>query len=363
MVRRRLTQIGSGAEEENGPVSRSTLLEQLGVSLPVLAAPMAGGPTTPALVLAAAGAGSLGFLAAGDPPAPTLAVQVTGMAAETEVYGVNLFAPHPVPVDPLAYAAYREALRPLAARLGVDLPELPVEDDDHWHDKVDVLVAAAPRVVSFTFGLPDPATVAALHRSGSLLAQTVTTADEARQAGEAGLDALVVQAPSAGGHSGTFTPARPLVDRSLPDLVAEIRAATSLPVVAGGGVVRPEHVAAALAAGAAAVAVGTALLLAPEAGTSPVNRGALTETWRGDTRMTRAFTGRPARGVPNDFMARYDDSAPLGYPALHHLTSPIRKASAARGDPEQVNVWAGSGYREITERPTAEILAELAAPT
>ena len=127
-------------------MSGSTFLERLGVSLPVLAAPMAGGPTTPALVLAAAGAGSLGFLAAGYQQAQTLAGQVAEVAAETDAYGVNLFAPHPVPVDPPAYAAYREALRPLAARLGVDLPEHPVEDDDHWHEKVDVLVAAAPRV-------------------------------------------------------------------------------------------------------------------------------------------------------------------------------------------------------------------------
>jgi NAD(P)H-dependent flavin oxidoreductase YrpB (nitropropane dioxygenase family) len=177
------------------------------------------------------------------------------------------------------------------------------------------------------------------------------------------MDALVVQAPAAGGHSGTFSPQRPLLDRSLTDLVAEIRAVTSLPVIAGGGVVSPEHVAAALAAGADVVAVGTALLLTPEAGTSAVHRGALTETWRGDTTLTRAFTGRPARGVPNDFMARYDDTAPLGYPALHYLTSPIRRASAARGDPELVNLWAGSGYREITARPTAEVLTELAAGT
>ncbi len=341
-------------------MSGSSFLERLGVSLPVLAAPMAGGPTTPALVLAAAGAGSLGFLAAGYQEAQNLAVQVAGVAAETEAYGVNLFAPHPVRVDPQAYAAYREALLPLAARLGVDLPEHPAEDDDHWHAKVDVLVAAAPRVVSFTFGLPDPATVVALHGVGCLLAQTVTSADEARQGAEAGVDALVVQAPAAGGHSGTFTPERPLGDRSLPDLVAEIRAATPLPILAGGGVARAEHVAAALVAGADAVAVGTALLLAPEAGSSPTHRSALTQTWRGDTTLTRAFTGRPARGVPNDFMARYDDTAPLGYPALHYLTSPIRRASAAQGDPEQVNVWAGTGYREITERPAAEILADLA---
>jgi len=337
----------------------SPLLDRLGVTLPVLAAPMAGGPTTPALVLAAAGAGSLGFLATGYQQPQAFAAQVASVAAETDVYGVNLFAPHPVAVDPRAYAAYRAALRPLAERFGVELPELPVEDDDHWRDKIDVVVAAAPPVVSFTFGLPDPASVTALRRAGSLLAQTVTTVEESRAAAEAGLDLLVVQAPSAGGHSGTFTPARPLVERPLPELVVEIGATTSLPIIAAGGVARGEHVAAALAAGAAAVAVGTALLLAPEAGTSPTNRSALTRRPQPDTALTRAFTGRPGRGVPNAFVAQYDAAAPLGYPALHHLTAPIRRASAAQGDPEQVNVWAGSGYREITERPTAEILQDL----
>ena len=339
----------------------SSLLDRLGVTLPVLAAPMAGGPTTPELVLAAARSGSLGFLAAGYLQPQAFADQLHEVTAATDVYAVNLFAPHPVPVDLRAYAAYRDALRPLAERFAVDLPELPVEDDDHWRDKIDLLVEAAPRVVSFTFGLPDPASVAALRRVGSRLAQTVTTADEARQAVDAGLDVLVVQAPAAGGHSGTFDPERPLVEISLPALVAEIHAASSLPIIAGGGIVRAEHVEAALSAGADAAAVGTALLLAPEAGTAAANRSALVQPWRGDPTVTRAFTGRPARGLPNEFRARYDDAAPLGYPALHHLTSPIRRASAAHGDPEQVNVWAGTGYREITERPAAEILADLAS--
>src|SRR4051794_3092436 len=337
------------------------LLERLGVTLPVVAAPMAGGPTTPALVLAAARAGGLGFLTGGYQRPEALAGQVAAVAAETDRYGVNLFAPHPVPVDPAAYAAYRDALRPLAERLEVELPERPLEDDDHWRDKVDVLTAASPRVVSFTFGLPDPASVAALHDAGSVLMQTVTSVEEARQAAAAGLDVLVVQAPAAGGHSGTFSPERPPVDRPLTDLVAELAAMTSLPLVAAGGVVRPEHVVSALGAGAEAVAVGTALLLTPEAGTSPANRAALADPARGEARLTRAFTGRPGRGVPNAFMARYDDLAPLGYPALHHLTSPIRRASAARGDAEQVNIWAGSGYREISDRPAAEVLAALAS--
>ncbi len=201
----------------------STFLERLGVSLPVLAAPMAGGPTTPALVLAAAGSGSLGFLAAGYQQAQTLAVQVAGVAAETDAYGVNLFAPHPVPVDPLAYAAYREALRPLAERLGVDLPEHPVEDDDHWHDKVDVLVAAAPRVVSFTFGLPDPATVAALHR----VRKPARADGDHRRRGAAGGRGRAGRARRAGAVGrrtlrAPSPPSGPWSTRSLPDLVAEI---------------------------------------------------------------------------------------------------------------------------------------------
>ncbi len=342
-------------------MTERAFLERLGATIPVVAAPMAGGPTTPALVLAATAVGSVGFLAAGYLTPEDVAEQIATVGAQTDAFGVNLFAPHPVAVDPGAYAAYREALLPLAESLGVALPEQPVEDDDHWHAKVDVLAAATPRLVSFTFGLPDPASVVSLHRAGCLLAQTVTTPDEARQAAEAGLDALVVQAAAAGGHSGTFTPERTLAHTALTDLVAQVRAVTSLPVVAGGGVVGPDDVAAVLRAGADAVAVATALLLAPEAGTSRAYRTGLAHAGRGEPVLTRAFTGRPARGLPNGFMTQYDALAPLGYPALHHLTRPIRRAAAARGDPEQVNLWAGTGWREISARPAAEILTALAS--
>src|SRR4051812_7721627 len=238
---------------------------------------MAGGPTTPELVLAAAGTGALGFLAGGYLTADALADQVTRVCADTSLYAVNLFAPCPVPVGPAGYAAYRELIRPEAERYGVDLPEHPVEDDDHWQDKVDFLVAHPVPVVSFTFGLPDAASLAALRRAGSLLAQTVTTADEARAAAEAGLDAVVVQARAAGGHSGTFTPEQDPADRPLADLVAEVRAAVRLPVLAAGGLATAAQVAAVLAAGAEGVMVGTALLLADEAGTSAAYRAGLAD--------------------------------------------------------------------------------------
>ncbi len=334
------------------------LLERLGASVPVLAAPMAGGPTTPALVLAAAGVGSVGFLAAGYRDPDALGEVVDAVRAGTDAYGVNLFAPNDQPVDLPAYLSYRERLRPLAERYGVDLPARPVEDDDWWRAKVDLLVDVAPPVVSFTFGIPAPADLTALRRAGSLLVQTVASVDEARQADEAGLDALVVQSPDAGGHWGTLTPGSPPERLELSDLVAAVRAVVDLPVVAAGGVGSGADVRAALEAGAEAVAVGTLLLLSPEAGTNPAHRAGLTD--RGAQLTTHAFSGRPAGALRNEFLATYDDVAPLGYPALHHLTAPIRRAAAAAADPEHVNLWAGTGYRAADERPAGEILLGLA---
>jgi NAD(P)H-dependent flavin oxidoreductase YrpB (nitropropane dioxygenase family) len=319
---------------------------------------MSGGPTTPALLLAAIEAGSGGSLAGGYKTAEALAGEVAEVRRSTERYGVNLFSPNPEPVDPAAYAAYRELLLPLAASYGVDLPATPVEDDDGWRDKVDVLVHAAPPVVSFTFGLPEPAAAAELRRAGCTLLQTVTSADEARQSLEAGMDALIVQSPDAGGHSGTFTPTQPPARLRLPELVRAVRAATDLPIMAVGGIGTSADVAAALEAGAQAVAVGTLLLLATEAGTNPAHRAGFGED-RGDPVTTRAFSGRPASGLPNAFLAAYDGRGPLGYPAVHHLTSPVRRAAAAAGNPEHVNLWAGAGHRHVRSQPVGETLRAL----
>jgi nitronate monooxygenase len=335
-----------------------TWLSELGAVSPVVAVPMAGGPTTPELVLAAAGAGSLGFLAGGYLTAEALGDQLGRVRAATGLYGVNLFAPPPVRVDRAEYAAYRELIRPEADRYGVDLPADPVEDDDSWRDKVDLLLAHPPPLAWFTFAIPDPASLRALRAAGSLLVQTVTNLDEARQADDAGVDALAVQGSAAGGHSGTLTPGRMPVERPLAHLVGEIRAAVDLPVIGAGGVAVASDVSAVLAAGADAVGVGTVLLLADESGASPAHRAGLADRPRG-TAVMRGWTGRPARGLRNAFSDAYDASAPLGYPALHHLTRPIRRAAAAAGDPERVNLWAGTGHRAARAAPAAEILRSL----
>jgi nitronate monooxygenase len=329
----------------------------LDLDVPLIAAPMAGGPTTPALVTAAARAGGLGFLGAGYRTPESLAEQITAVRATGVPFGVNLFTPPVVPVDPAAYARYRSSLTTDAQRYGVSLPPAPQQDDDHWCAKVDLLLADPVPVVSFTFGVPDPAIVAAFRKAGTFTVQTVTSPAEAALA--AGVDAVTVQAASAGGHSGTFTPSVPVPRIPLVDLVAAVRAVTGLPILAAGGLATADDVAAALHAGAEAAVLGTVLLLADEAGTSAPYRDAL--TGRRETVVTRAFSGRPARGLRNRFIDRHDPGAPLGYPAVHYLTSPIRRAATAAGDPESINLWAGSGHRHARAEPLADTFTRLSA--
>ena len=336
-----------------------SLLQRLGVELPVVAAPMAGGPSTPALVLAAARAGGLGFLAGGYKSAAALGEQVEEVRAAGLPFGVNLFAPNPVPVEPAAYAAYAARLTEVAAPYGVELAAEPVEDDDDWDAKLALLLERPAAVVSFAFGIPDPSVVASLRRAGTATVQTVTNPAEAVQAVLAGVDALVVQSAFAGGHSGTTTPAELPVELPLVDLVVAIRAVVDVPLWAAGGISRPEQVGPVLAAGAEAVVVGTVLLRSVESGASATYQAALADPGRTQTVVTRAFSGRPARALRNTFTDRYDAGAPAGYPAIHHLTTPLRRAAAAAGDPENINLWAGSGFADATDEPAGVILRRL----
>jgi NAD(P)H-dependent flavin oxidoreductase YrpB (nitropropane dioxygenase family) len=336
-------------------------LREIGVGSPVLGAPMAGGPSTPALVRAAASAGSLAFLAGGYKAPELLSAQIREVRDAGAAVAVNLFAPAPVPVDPDLFRRYAAEIAVDAATYVTGTEEAtPIEDDDRWQDKIDLLLTDPVPVVGFTFGIPDTAVIDALHRAGSVVLQTVTSAAEARQAAAAGVDALVVQASAAGGHSGTLTPEAIPPQVPLPQLVAEVRATVELPLGAAGGIGSADDVTAALAAGAEVVLVGTLLLRADESGASAPYRAALADPARTTTVVTRAFTGRPARALPNGFTDRHTAAAPVGYPALHHLTSPMRRAAAAAGDPERINLWAGTGHRQATARPAARILDELA---
>ncbi|ORW49723.1 2-nitropropane dioxygenase [Mycobacterium parmense] len=321
---------------------------------------MSGGPSTPAMVSAATRAGGLGMLAAGYKTVEAVEAEVKAVRAEGIPFGINLFAPNPVPVDPQSYRTYAAIVQREADQFGLTLPSEPVEDDDRFDEKIALLLDDPVPMVSFTFGIPTRDVIAALRRAGSVVVQTVTTPDEALQARDAGVDMLAVQAAVAGGHSGTLSPGRPLTPVPLAELVGRVAAAVPLPIMAAGGLATPGAVAEVIRAGAAAAVVGTVLLRSNESGASATHQAALADPARTETVLTRAFTGRPARGLRNRFIDAHEAEAPLGYPAVHHLTSPLRKAAAAAGKPDYVHLWAGTGYRHATAEPTADILRRLA---
>ncbi|MGW8568489.1 nitronate monooxygenase [Isoptericola sp. NPDC055881] len=340
--------------------------------LPLVAAPMAGGATTTDLVAATADAGAFPFLAGGYQHPEALAAQIHAARSHARPFGVNLFVPPadgaPV-LDTAALTAYARRIAPEATALGMELgmelgleADLPARaDDDAWAAKVDLLRRDPVPVVSCTFGPPPASDVAALRAAGSLVLVTVTTPQEAAAAQALGVDGLVVQGPGAGGHSGTWDPARRVDDGATADVVAAVAARTRLPLVAAGGVDGPRAVTRLLAAGAQAVAVGTLLLRTDESGASATHRGALADPRFGSTTVTRAFTGRPARALRNGFVERHDRAAPVGYPQVHHLTRELRQRAAATGDADRLHLWAGTGYRAARTGPAGEVVRALAA--
>jgi nitronate monooxygenase len=324
--------------------------------VPVVGAPMAGGPSTPPLAAAISGAGGLGFLAAGYKAPDTVAAEVAAVRRlGTQPFGLNLFVVRPYVVPRETLDDYRRALEPEATRLGVELG-VPRWDDDHWQAKLELVLDLRQDLVSFTFGCPSADLLCLLAKADVLTAVTVTTVDEARDAVARGAATLAVQGPDAGGHRGTWNPDTDPVGT---ELVAAVLAAVDVPVAAGGGVTDPDGVAALLAGGAVAAQVGTAYLLADEAGTNPVHRAALTDPDHAATAFTRAYTGRWARGLAIRFIAEHED-APAGYPQLHHLTAPLRAAAVAAGDREVAHMWGGTGHLHAPTGPAADITVALA---
>jgi nitronate monooxygenase len=326
---------------------------------PIVQAPMAGGPSTPELAAAVCEAGGLGFLAAGYKAAAAVRDDMAAVRALTgRPFGVNLFAPPGPPGDAAELERYAASLGAEASRHGAEAGA-PRHDDDGWAEKLDLVVDERVAVVSFAFGCPSADIVERLHAAGAAAWVTVTTAAEAREAAGAGADALVVQGIEAGGHRGSFDDAAP-GESGLLALLQVVRAAVEIPLVATGGVATGRGVAAVLAAGAEAAALGSALMLTPEAATSPAHREALS---RGEapTAMTRAFTGRLGRGIVNSFMRDHGGAAPRAYPDVHHITAPIRAAARKAGDGEAINMWAGQAYGLAEEVPAGELVRRLGA--
>jgi nitronate monooxygenase len=322
-------------------------------------APLAGGPTTPELVATVCEAGGFGFLAAGYLEPSVLEHAITDVRARTaRPFGVNVFSRPSGPADPATYAPFVDEVRRWAESRDLPVGE-PAFDDDHYDAKLALLVHAPVPVVSFTFGMPDRSDVDRLHAAGSEVWVTVSSPQDAAVAAGGGADVLVVQGGEAGGHRGGLDDGDEA--RAWPLLaLLQLVAGTGVPLVAAGGLATGPAIAAALAAGASAVQLGTAFLLCPEAGTAPAYRDAL-RGGREPTRLTRAFTGRTARGVVNTFMAEHDAAAVAAYPEIHHVTQPMRRAAREAGDASLINLWAGEAYPLIRELPAAEVVRLLDA--
>src|SRR5215831_10809432 len=301
---------------------------------PLVVAPMAGGPSTSELVIAAA-AGPC---------------------------GVNVFVPGAPSADAEALGGYLGSLRASAEAIGARLGEA-AWDDDGYQEKVASLLADPPPVVSFTFGCPPAEVIAAFRKAGAVVAVTVTSPGEAAAAAAAGADALCVQGYEAGAHRGTFVNGDIAGrDYGLLSLIGEVAAVTGLPQIAAGGIMGPRQVDAVLAAGAVAAQCGTAFLRCPESGAHPVHKAALADPHYTTTTLTRAFSGRWARGLVNEFVRSHAD-APAAYPEINNATRPLRAAAAAAGDPEWMSLFAGQGYRAATDRPAGEIVEWLCGGT
>jgi nitronate monooxygenase len=328
--------------------------------LPIVGAPMAGGPTTPALAAAVSGAGGAGFLGAGYKSVDALREDIAATRALTDrPFGVNVFALlDGTPGDPAAIAAYAAQLAGEAARAGVELGE-PRFEDDGFAAKMEALVADPVAVVSFTFGLPPREVVERLHAAGTEVWITVTSPAEARAAAVLAPDALIVQGVEAGGHRGIFVDDERASDLTLLAALQLIGAAVDLPLIATGGLGSGAAIGAALVAGAAAAQVGSAYLRTPEAGTSDAQRAATATA--APTALTRAFTGRTARGIVNRLLADHTTAAPRAYPEIHHLTVPLRAHGRATGDADLINLWAGQAHALAPELPAGELTQQLAA--
>ncbi|MCX5382552.1 nitronate monooxygenase [Streptomyces sp. NBC_00083] len=330
---------------------------------PIVQAPMAGGASGPALAAAVSEAGGLGFLAAGYKTADGMYQEIKQVRGLTgQPFGVNLFMPQEPHTDPAAIEVYRHQLAGESTWYDTPLGDPDTGGDDNYEAKLAILREDPVPVVSFTFGCPERSVIDAFAKVGTYTIVTVTTPQEAQAAQWAGADAVCVQGIEAGGHQGTYRddPQTGGAGLGLLSLITLVRESVQLPIVAAGGLMRGAQIAAVLAAGADAAQLGTAFLACPESGANVLHKQALTNPLFVRTEVTRAFSGRPARGLVNRFMREHGPYAPAAYPQVHQITSGLRKAAAAAGDPQGMALWAGQGHRLARELPAARLVEVLA---
>ena len=344
------------------------LLRRIGIEHPIILAPMAGGASTPALVSAVSDARALGFIGAAYLSPEQILEQARGVRARTKrPFGINLFVPVLPTAAPTDVQPALDALAPYHAELGLPEPAVPPRTIQDFDEQFAAAAESGATVFSFTFGLLPEPSMRAVRTRGMLVVGTATTVEEAVALERSGVDAVVAQGSEAGAHRGTFGTA-PFEEALIGTmaLVPQVVDAVRVPVIASGGIMDGRGIAAALALGSAAVQMGTAFLLADESGIPDGYKDAIAGARETDTRVTRAFSGRAARGLANRFMNEVEArgaAANLGYPVQNAFTRPLRTAAAKQNRPEFLSLWAGQGLRLARRAPAASIVRRLVTET
>lgn len=343
----------------------TSMQDLLGISLPIIQAPMAGVQGS-ALAIAVSNAGGLGSLPCAMLGADAMRQEIAAIRAQTDrPFNVNFFC-HAQP-DPSAQrdAAWRDALAPYFRELGVDPDAVPGGAPRRPFDAeaADILAQFRPPVVSFHFGLPSSALLDRVRGWGARILSSATTVDEARWLEAHGVDAVIAQGLEAGGHRGMFLGTDLNGQMGTLALVRQVVRAIKVPVIAAGGIADAEGVAAAMALGAAGVQVGTAYLLCPEANTSALHREALKSEAARVTAVTNVFTGRPARGIVNRIireLGAISEAAPP-FPLAATRMSVLRAQAESQGSSDFSPLWSGQNASGCKELPAAVLTHELAS--
>jgi nitronate monooxygenase len=342
-------------------MTANAFMSRLGIEHPILLAPMAGSGGTPELAAAVSNAGGLGAWGGAYAKPEEIAAAIRRIRQLTSrPFNINLFAggyDSDCKVDPQPML---EIMGQAHARLGLPPPVLPPVPANPFDEQFAAVLEERPPVFSFTFGTLSSEQIAALKKRGIAVSGTATTVDEAHRLAQAGVDAIVAQGAEAGAHRGSF--AAPFEDSMIPvaTLVRDICASVALPVIASGGLMDGRDVAAAIKLGAA-VQLGTAFLPCPESGAPAVYKRALLEARNDTTVITRAFSGRPARGITNTFIAMVAGSehAILPFRQQNDLTRPMRNAAGLKGVPDFISLWAGQGVARSRAMPAGELVKVL----
>jgi nitronate monooxygenase len=344
-------------------MAASDFLRRLAIEQPIIQGPMGGGPSTPELVAAVSNAGGLGSLGAPYLTPDQITDAIRRIRALTDrPFNVNLFAGAWQTTNAVDPAPMLAVLAEIHAALGLPPPAVPTVPPDPFDAQLEAVLAARPPIFSFTFGIPGRDAMARIKASGAAIFGTATTVREGRMLAGAGVDAVVAQGAEAGAHRGTF--AAPFDAAMVPtlDLVAGIAKAVRVPVIATGGIMDGRAIVAALARGAAAAQLGTAFLTCPESGAPAAHKQAILTAREDRTVVTRAFSGRPARGIPNAFMAKLAgrEDVILPYPLQNMLTRAMRTAAAKGGDAGYLSLWAGTGAPQACGMAAGALVARLA---